>query len=119
MCGAGSDCRRRRDAGADHEFADIRRIVDHEGEWFVKLRRSRNQGDAFQVPQFGMIADGVDQQLAQPLAAMLPQDKDIRQIGEKGEIGNHPPREAPRFANFGGSEMSEVVECRCTDPNPF
>ena len=119
MCGAGSDCRRRRDAGADHEFADIRRIVDHEGERFVKLRRSRNQCDAFQVPQFGMIADGVDQQLAQPLAAMLPQDKDIRQIGEKGEIGNHPPREAPRFANFGGSEMSEVVECRCTDPNPF
>ncbi len=100
---AGSDCRRRRDAGADHEFADIRRIVDHEGEWFVKLRRSCNQGDAFQV---------------QPLAAMLPQDKDIRQIGEKGEIGN-PPGEASRFANFGGSEMSEVVECRCTDPNSF
>ena len=56
--GTGSDRRSRRDPDADHEFANIRRIVD--------------------------------QQLAQPPTAMLPQNENVRQVGEEGEVGDHP-----------------------------
>ena len=95
---------------------EISYVLDAAEEW-VEMNRS---GAAKHDKNFAQTFEGLKPiaQMDASLAAMLSQDEDIRQIGEKGEIGDHPGK-ASRFANFGGSEMSEVVECRCTDPNSF